>query len=60
MAEVIDRLHQAGVQTGLGAFNQPGTRPPWIGLAVPEDFVLPKATSATTRRPTTASASSPS
>ena len=41
MAEVIDRLHQAGVQTGLGAFNKPGTRPPLVGLAVPEDFVLP-------------------
>jgi hypothetical protein len=41
MAEVIDRLHQAGVHTGLGAFNPPGTRPPLIGLAVPEGFVLP-------------------
>jgi len=41
MAEVIDRLHQAGVTTGLGAFTPPGTRPPLIGLAVPEDFVLP-------------------
>jgi hypothetical protein len=36
-----DRLHQAGVRTGLGAFNPPGTRPPLIGLAVPEDFALP-------------------
>jgi hypothetical protein len=42
MAEVIDRLHQAGVQSGLGAFNKPGTRPPLVGLAVPEDFVLPE------------------
>lgn len=42
MAEVIARLHQAGVYTGLGAFSPPGTRPPLIGLAVPEDFVLPK------------------
>jgi hypothetical protein len=42
MAEVIDRLHQAGVYTGLGAFNPPGTRPPLVGLAVPEDFVLPE------------------
>lgn len=42
MAEVIDRLHQAGVQSGLGAFSPPGTRPPLIGLAVPEDFVLPE------------------
>jgi hypothetical protein len=41
MTEVIDRLHQAGVRTGLGAFNPPGTRPPLIGLAVPEDFALP-------------------
>jgi hypothetical protein len=41
MAEVIDRLHAAGVNTGLAAFNPPGTRPPMVGLAVPEDFVLP-------------------
>lgn len=42
MAQVIDRLHQAGVHTGLGAFSPPGTRPPLVGLAVPEDFVLPE------------------
>lgn len=42
MGEVINRLHQAGIQTGLGAFNPPGTRPPLVGLAVPEDFVLPE------------------
>ena len=42
MAQVIDRLHQAGVRTGLGAFSPPGTRPPLVGLAVPEDFVLPE------------------
>jgi hypothetical protein len=42
MAQVIERLHQAGVRTGLGAFPPPGTRPPLIGLAVPEDFVLPE------------------
>jgi hypothetical protein len=42
MAEVISRLHAAGVTTGLGAFSPPGTRPPLIGLAVPEDFVLPE------------------
>jgi hypothetical protein len=42
MAEVIDRLHQAGVHSGLGAFSPPGTRPPLVGLAVPEDFVLPE------------------
>lgn len=41
MAEVIDRLHQAGVHSGLGAFSPPGTRPPLVGLAVPEDFALP-------------------
>lgn len=41
MAEVIDRLHAAGVHTGLGAFSPPGTRPPLVGLVVPEDFVLP-------------------
>jgi hypothetical protein len=41
MSEVIARLHQAGVHTGLGAFSPPGTRPPLIGLAVPEDFILP-------------------
>jgi len=42
MAEVISRLNAAGVYTGLGAFSPPGTRPPLIGLAVPEDFVLPE------------------
>ncbi len=41
MNEVMDRLHQAGVHTGLGAFQPPGTRPPLVGLAVPEDFALP-------------------
>lgn len=41
MAEVIQRLHAAGVRTGLGAFNPPGTRPPLIGLAVPDGFELP-------------------
>jgi hypothetical protein len=42
MSEVIERLHQRGVYTGLGAFSPPGTSPPLVGLAVPEDFVLPK------------------
>jgi hypothetical protein len=41
MAEVIARLHAAGVTSGLGAFSPPGTRPPKVGLAVPEDFELP-------------------
>jgi hypothetical protein len=42
MGEVIDKLHEAGIRTGLGAFNPPGTSPPLIGLAVPEDFPLPE------------------
>ena len=42
MGEVIDRLHAAGVRTGLGAFQPPGTSPPLVGLAVPEDFPLPE------------------
>jgi len=42
MRDVIERLHQRGIYTGLGAFNPPGTSPPLTGLAVPEDFVLPK------------------
>jgi hypothetical protein len=42
MAEVIERLHQNGVYGGLGAFPPPGTRPPLVGLAVPEDFALPE------------------
>jgi hypothetical protein len=41
MAEVIARLHAAGVTSGLGAFQPPGTRPPLVGLAVPDDFELP-------------------
>jgi hypothetical protein len=41
-AEVIDRLHAAGVHGGLGAFSPPGTRPPLVGLAVPDDFALPE------------------
>ena len=41
MAQVIERLHDAGVHTGLGAFSPPGTRPPLVGLAVPDDFELP-------------------
>lgn len=42
MAEVISRLHKAGVHTGLGAFSPPGTSPPMVGLAVPEGFDLPE------------------
>lgn len=41
MNEVIKRLHEQGVYTGLGAFNPPGTNPPMVGLAVPKDFALP-------------------
>ena len=42
MNEVIERLRGAGIGTGLAAFNPPGTRPNKVGLAVPEDFVLPE------------------
>ena len=42
MAQVIERLHERGIHSGLGAFLPPGTSPPLVGLAVPEDFVLPK------------------
>lgn len=41
-AQVITALQQAGVRTGLGAFNPPGTSPPLIGLAVPEGYDLPQ------------------
>lgn len=40
-AQVIEALQQAGVRTGLGAFNPPGTSPPLVGLAVPEGYELP-------------------
>lgn len=41
-AEVIKALHEAGVHSGLGAFNPPGTSPPLEGLAVPDNFDLPQ------------------
>ncbi len=41
MAEVIARLQAAGVRSGLGAFNPPGTRPPLVGVAVGAEVVLP-------------------
>lgn len=41
-AQVIEALQQAGVRTGLGAFNPPGTSPPLLGLAVPEGYKLPE------------------
>ena len=39
---VIARLRAAGINTGIAAFNPPGTSPPLIGIAVPEDFPLPE------------------
>ncbi len=42
ITELIERLHEAGEYTGIGAFNPPGTRPNLKGLAVPADFELPK------------------
>ena len=42
VAEVIERLHDAGIHSGIGAFSPPGTSPPLVGLAVPEDFPLPE------------------
>lgn len=42
MEEVIERLHEAGIHEGIGAFNPPGTSPPMIGIAVPDDYVLPE------------------
>lgn len=41
-AELIGALHDAGIRTGIGAFNPPGTSPPLEGLAVPDDFELPE------------------
>ena len=41
MPEVIEKLHERGIYSGLGAFSPPGTRPPMVGLAVPENFELP-------------------
>ena len=42
MGQVIEALHERGIHSGLGAFSPPGTSPPLVGLAVPDDFVLPK------------------
>ncbi len=42
VGEVIERLHAAGIRTGIGAFNPPGTSPPLLGLAVPENYALPE------------------
>ena len=38
-AEVIARLRAAGINTGIAAFNPPGTSPPLIGIPLPEGFV---------------------
>lgn len=40
-ANLIRALNDAGVRTGIAAFNPPGTSPPLEGLAVPADFELP-------------------
>ncbi|MGL6290349.1 MAG: hypothetical protein ACRC2H_06655 [Silanimonas sp.] len=40
-ANLIKALNDAGVRTGIAAFNPPGTSPPLEGLAVPADFELP-------------------
>ena len=40
-ANLIRALNEAGVRTGIAAFNPPGTSPPLEGLAVPADFALP-------------------
>ena len=42
MGQVIEALHEREIHSGLGAFSPPGTSPPLVGLAVPDDFVLPK------------------
>jgi hypothetical protein len=42
MRDVIDQLHKAGIHSGIGAFPPPGTSPPLVGLAVPDDYVLPE------------------
>ena len=42
VAEVIARLRAAGIDSGIAAFNPPGTSPPLVGIAVPEDFPLPE------------------
>jgi len=41
-AEVIAELNKAGIHTGIGAFPPPGTSPPMVGLAVPDDYALPE------------------
>lgn len=41
-AELIKALRDSGETGGIAAFNPPGTSPPLVGLAVPEDFQLPE------------------
>lgn len=41
MGELIEALNDAGVRTGIAAFNPPGTSPPLSGIRVPDDYVLP-------------------
>lgn len=41
-AELIQALRASGETAGIAAFNPPGTSPPMVGLAVPEDFALPQ------------------
>ncbi len=41
-AELSKALRDSGETGGLAAFNPPGTSPPMVGLAVPEDFPLPE------------------
>ncbi len=40
--DVIERLHDAGIYSGIGAFNPPGTSPILSGIAVPENYNLPE------------------
>jgi hypothetical protein len=41
-AELIQALRDSGETGGIAAFNPPGTSPPLLGLAVPEEFELPE------------------
>ncbi len=41
-AELIQALRDSGERGGIAAFNPPGTSPPLVGIAVPEDFPLPE------------------
>lgn len=39
--ELIQALRDSGVETGIAAFNPPGTKPLLQGLVVPPEFPLP-------------------